>query len=156
MVYPRATPACPGARWSRCRGSAPATRRSRVGRPLGPEELRAHLPELGEESLLDRPLQVARAERATGPAGGGSDNALDELHVLEPPLRKALLVLEERLGEEEEHRRSGPDVQLLERRTLGVEQPKEEVLERRPVERATDRRRRFAVLLDHVHEVLVA
>ena len=42
-----------------------------------------------------------------------SDHALDQLHVLEPPLPELLLVLEQRFGEEEQDVGPGPEVQVL-------------------------------------------
>jgi len=67
----------------------------RRGRRLfSAEKPGTYLPEFREEPLVDCPHQVARTQRATGAARLRADDALDELDVLEPPLRKLLLVLQ--------------------------------------------------------------
>ena len=77
-------------------------------------ELRAHRPQLGEELLIDRAREILRAQRAAGAAGERAEHALDELHVVEAPEPELLLVLEQRLGEEEQRRRTRADVERLE------------------------------------------
>src|SRR5205814_209140 len=77
-------------------------------------------------------------------------------HVQEAPSRERGVVLEQALGEQEERRRAGACVERFERRALAREQPLEQLLQRRTLEGALDRRWNVAVLLEHLHEVLIA
>src|SRR5512142_1529660 len=121
-----------------------------------PKQPPASLPEHWKETLVDGSHQIAGAERSTGAARRRTDDALDQLHVLDPPLRELLLVLEQRLGEKEQHRRAGSEIQVLERDACGVQQLEKEILQRGPGERRSHQRRNLAMLLDRPHEMLVA
>jgi len=65
-------------------------------------ELSADRPQLRKEPLIDCALQIARAERSARAAGRRTDDTLHQLHMFETPLRELLLVLQQRLGKEEE------------------------------------------------------
>src|SRR6266550_4382928 len=86
------------------------------------KQLPTDLPQLGKEPLIHRSHEIARPERAPSATGGRANDALDELHVLEPPLRELLFVLEEGLGEKEENSRAGAEVQVFELDARGLQE----------------------------------
>jgi len=124
---------------------SPAHRRTSPARPRAREEL-----------LIDRARKVLRAQRAAGAAGERAEHALHELHVLEAPQPELLLVFQERLGQEEQGRRPLAGVERLQLDLLRGQQVHEQILQRRPRERALHERGNLAVLLEHVHEVRLA
>src|SRR5262245_46662320 len=111
-----------------------------------PEKPRADSPELGEKFLIDRAHEVARSERAAGPFHG-ANHAFDELDVVEAPLPKQLLVLEQRLGEEEENVGPGTEIEILELHVARLEQLEKQLLQRRPRQRSPHGLVQLAVLL---------
>src|SRR5262249_21383249 len=70
--------------------------------------------------------------------------------------RKLLLVLEQRLGKEEEDSRARSEIQVLGRHVFMLEQREKQVLERRPRERTLHDFRYLAMFLERAHEVFVA
>src|SRR5688572_19389975 len=95
------------------------------------EERAAHFPQPREEARAHGPLEVPGAERPSCASSGRSDDALDQLHMQESPSRECLLVLEQALGEQEQRRGGGADIEILDRDALALEHPIEELLERR-------------------------
>src|SRR5439155_25236215 len=83
-------------------------------------------------------------------------HALDELDVLEPPVRELLLVLQQRLGEKEQQRRTGSEIQVGKAYTLPAEQREKQLLQRWTAERVAHERRNLPMLFQRVHEVRVA
>src|SRR5262249_40437248 len=118
-------------------------------------QLRSRGPKRRKKLLVDRAHQIARSQRSARSASGRPNHALHELYVIEPPLSEQLLVLEQRLGKKEEERRTRPEIQVLELRTILVEQREEEILQRRACERALHELWNVAVLLERLHEVRI-
>ena len=121
-----------------------------------PIEFPPNRPQFGKEPLIDRALQIARAECPAGASGRRPDDPLYELYMFETPLRELLLVLQQCLGKEEEKARTGANVQLLERRLLPLEQSNEQLLQRRSRQIASDERWYGAVLFEGVHEMSIS
>jgi len=76
----------------------------------GAEKPAANLPEERKEPLVDGAEQIARSKRSPGTPGRRTDDALDELNVLETPLGELLLILQQGLGEKEQNGRSRAEV----------------------------------------------
>src|ERR1043166_8170171 len=82
----------------------------------------ANLPQHGEKPLIHGSHQIARAQRAAGPARRRADDPLDQLHVLEAPLSELLLVLEQRLGKKKKNGRAGPEIEILELHARSIQE----------------------------------
>src|SRR5262245_40440352 len=76
--------------------SAPGTPRVLLLRLL--RQLRSHLPELGEEALVDEPAEQLD-RRPLRPDDLAADDPLDDLEVADAPGDRSLVELGERLGE---------------------------------------------------------
>src|SRR5271165_1227739 len=76
-------------------------RRSSRSRVRPRAEIRANLPELGEEAIAERALEIARAGRTAG-ALLVADHPFDHAHVPTAPQQKALVELDHILEQEVE------------------------------------------------------
>src|SRR4051794_30820500 len=75
--------------------------------------------------------------------------------MLEPPLRERLLVLEQRLGEEEQDAGPGPGIQLIECQAFVSDHREEKRFQCRTSEGVRDDIRNLTALLERLHEGLV-
>src|SRR5690242_795664 len=76
--------------------------------------------------------------------------------MFEAPLPELLLVLQERLGEEEQDVGARSEVEVLDLRVLCLEQREEQLLKGRTRERSLHRFRQRPALLERLHEMLIA
>src|SRR6202163_4707544 len=120
------------------------------------EELAPDFPQLREELLGDRFLQVLGAERAARPGRERPDDALDELDVQKTPQCEPLLVLEQPLRQHLKRTLMRLRVDLFQRHVVRYQQIVVELLQRRLLEGFHDQLRNLAVLLEHPEKMLLA